>query len=269
MMKNSYEIIDVDETNKAGYCVCLEEWSDEIQEAGNHKACWYDKMKKKGLGIKMVKDTDGTISGLIQYIPAEYAPLTGKDFYYIYCVWVHGHKKGIGNRKGSGMGTELLEAAEADIRELGGTGAAAWGISMPFWMKASWYKKHGYKVVQKDGMRRLLWKPFKEGIEPPRWYENIKSPEISDNSRVKITSLMNGICPVMNLAHERAKAVAAEFEDSVDFQIVRTDEPGMLKEWGISDCLFINDKKIELGPPLSKDKIRKMIRRQMKKLWLN
>ena len=32
------------------YCVCLEDWSDEMKEAGNHKANWYSEMKDKGLG---------------------------------------------------------------------------------------------------------------------------------------------------------------------------------------------------------------------------
>ena len=29
-------------------------------------------------------------------------------------------------------------------------GIAAWGLSLPFWMKASWFKKHGFKKVDKN-----------------------------------------------------------------------------------------------------------------------
>ena len=117
----------MDDSNKADYCMCFEDWSDEIKEAGSHKACWYEKMKDKGLGVKIVKDVDAKLCGHIQYIPAAYAPLTGNDFYFIYCIWIHGHKKGLGDRRGAGMGTALLEAAEADIRARGASGAAAWG----------------------------------------------------------------------------------------------------------------------------------------------
>uniref|UniRef100_UPI00261F8F79 hypothetical protein n=1 Tax=Oceanispirochaeta sp. TaxID=2035350 RepID=UPI00261F8F79 len=99
-----YEVFDVEEDTKGLYCLCLEDWSDEMKEAGNRKSLWYDQMKNRGLGAKMIKGSDGVISGMIQYVPAEYAPLTGENFYFIYCVWVHGHKKGIGDKRGRGMG---------------------------------------------------------------------------------------------------------------------------------------------------------------------
>ena len=157
-----YEIVDVNSENSGQYCVCFEEWSDEMKEAGPHKSCWYEKMKERGLGVKMVKDEDGSLCGMIQYVPAEYAPLTGTDYYYIYCTWVHGHKKGLGNRQGRGMGTALLEAAERDIKSRGAKGVAAWGLSIPIWMKASWYRKHGYEIINKEGIKCLLWKSFSD-----------------------------------------------------------------------------------------------------------
>ena len=263
-MKNNYEIVDVDESSKSSYCMCFDDWSDDIKDAGDNKECWYEKMKDRGLGVKLVKDTDGTLCGHVQYVPAEYAPMTGTGYYFIYCVWVHGHKQGIGDRRGAGMGTALLKAAEEDIRSRGAAGVAAWGITMPFWMKASWYKKHGYRIVQKDGMRCLMWKPFTDDAVPPSWYKQEKDPEICSGKKLLVTSFVNGICPVMNLAYERAKEVCDEFADQVEFNEVRTDEPAVMKEWGISDMLFIGKKQVELGPPVSKQKIRKVIRKQLK-----
>ncbi len=265
-MFENYEIVEVDDSNKHTYCMCLEEWSDEIREAGDNKACWYEKMKDKGLGVKLVKDRDGTISGMIQYVPAGYAPLTGDGYYFIYCVWVHGHKQGIGDRRGSGMGTMLLEAAEQDMRSKGAKGAAAWGLSLPIWMKASWYKKHGYRTVQKDGIRHLLWKSFSEGSGPPQWLELKKRPEpLTESGKLRVTSVVNGICPVTNLAYERAKAVSAEFADSVEFNEIWTDDPSIMNEWGVSDLLIIGSRVIALGPPLPKEKIRKAVKKQLRK----
>ena len=50
------------------------------------------------------------------------------------------------------MGKALLRAAEEDARALGALGMAAWGISLPFWMKASWFRKHGYRKADRQGI---------------------------------------------------------------------------------------------------------------------
>ena len=64
--------------------------------------------------------------------------------------------------------TVLLAAAEDDARGLGAKGLAAWGLLPPIWMKARWFKKHGYRPVDRRGMRSLLWKPFTDDAVPPR-----------------------------------------------------------------------------------------------------
>ena len=53
------KITDLTEENKNLYFVCLEDWSDEMKEAGNHKECWYNKMKDKDLGVKLAEDDEG------------------------------------------------------------------------------------------------------------------------------------------------------------------------------------------------------------------
>lgn len=49
--------------------MCLEDWSDEMKEAGDHKELWYNKMKDKGLGVKIAVTEDDKVVGMIQYIP--------------------------------------------------------------------------------------------------------------------------------------------------------------------------------------------------------
>lgn len=53
------------------------------------------------------------------------------------------------------MGTALLSAAEKDARRLGARGMAAWGVWLPFWMKASWFKQHGYRKADRQGLAML------------------------------------------------------------------------------------------------------------------
>ncbi len=47
------QVIDLTEEHKSLYFACLEDWSEEITEAGNHKELWYGKMKDQGLQVKL------------------------------------------------------------------------------------------------------------------------------------------------------------------------------------------------------------------------
>ena len=47
------EIVDLTEKYHKAYFCCLEEWSDEMKEAGNHKELWYQKIKEMGLVVKI------------------------------------------------------------------------------------------------------------------------------------------------------------------------------------------------------------------------
>ncbi len=171
------EVVDLTEEHEDLYLCCLEDWSDEAREVGPRRRSWYDMKKEQGLRVKLAKDDRGVVGGMIQYMPAEGTWVSGKDLYFIMCIWVHGHKQGRGNLQGKGMGKALLRAAEEDARALGAKGMAAWGITMPFWMKASWFKRHGYRRVDKDGMAALMWKPFTPDAVPPRWMRERKRPQ--------------------------------------------------------------------------------------------
>jgi len=259
------KIVDLTEDYKKLYCLCLEDWSDEIKEAGDHKEKWYEKMKGNGLRVKLALDENNQVGGMIQYLPVEHSIIEGKELYFIACIWVHGHKQGRGNFQKKGMGKALLQAAEEEVKQLGAKGIAAWGLSLPFWMKASWFKKHGYKKADKDSIAILLWKPFTADAIAPKWIKQKKYPE-TVAGKVTVTAFINGWCPVQNLMYERAKRAAAEFGDKVVFQGINTFEKEVVVEWGLSDALFINKKQLRTGPPLSYDKIKKKIARQVKKL---
>ena len=82
--------------------MCLEDWSDEMKEAGDHKEHWYRKMKDKGLGVKIAVTEDDKVVGMIQYVPLEYSTAEGDNLYFINCIWVHGYKEGVGNFFGVG-----------------------------------------------------------------------------------------------------------------------------------------------------------------------
>lgn len=259
------KIRDMESFDLPSYCLCLEDWSDQIKEAGNHKEIWYGKMKDKGLRVKLAVDDKGVVGGMIQYLPIENSTAEGKDLYFVNCIWVHGYKQGRGNFQKAGMGQALLQAAEEDVRSLGAKGLAAWGLILPFWMKASWFKKHGYKKADRDGISLLVWKPFNRDALAPKWIKQKAKPQ-KKTGVVTVTSFINGWCPAQNLTHERAKRAAAEFGDKVVFEIIDTFDRNNFLKWGISDALFIDDKQVNTGPPPSYEKIRKIIASRVKKL---
>ena len=257
-------ILDLTEEHQSLYLHCLEEWSDEMKEAGDRKECWYCKSRQQGLRVKLAEDDSGVIGGMIQYLPIEHSLAEGEDLYFILCIWVHGHKQGPGNLQKRGMGKALLQAAEADVRDLGAKGIAAWGLWIPVWMKASWFKKHGYKKADRDGVRVLLWKPFTDDARPPRWIRQQKKP-VPIPGQVTVTAFSNGWCQAGNITMERAKRACNQFGDQVVFEMIDTSERTTFLEWGISDALFIDGKNVTNGPPLAYERIETLIERRARR----
>jgi GNAT superfamily N-acetyltransferase len=258
-------IVDLTDEYLDLFVVCLEDWSDEMKEAGAHKRCWYEHAKDKGLRVKLALDDAGTVGGMIQYGPIESSTAEGHDLYFVYCVWVHGYKEGRGDFQKRGMGKALLQAAEEDARALGAKGMAAWGLSIPAWMRASWFKKRGYKKADKQSVQVLLWKPFTGDAAPPKWIRRRKTAE-RVSGQVTVTSFVNGWCPAQNLVYERAKRAAAAFDERVVFDEIHTADRGTFLEWGISDALFIDGKEVRTGPPPSYEKVKRLIEKRLKKL---
>ncbi|NUM77455.1 GNAT family N-acetyltransferase [candidate division KSB1 bacterium] len=258
-------IIDLAHEHQPLYFACLEDWNEELKEAGNHKEVWYNHMQDKGLRVKLALDDEGHVGGMIQYVPIAHAFAEGTDLYFINCIWVHGHKKGRGNFQKRGMGKALLQAAEDDAKALGAKGITAWGISLPFWMKASWFKKQGYQKVDKDGMAVLLWKPFTDDAVPPKWIRQKQQPQTIPG-KVTVTAICNGWCPAQNIVFERARRAAAELGDKVVFRAIDTLPRETFLEWGIADALFIDGKQVRTGPPPSYEKIKRVIAKRAKRI---
>ena len=255
-------IEDLTPENEKLYCVCLEDWSEEMKEAGDHKEKWYCLMKHMGLRVKLAKDDSGNIGGMIQYIPIERSFAEGENLYFVNCIWVHGYKQGRGNFQKKGFGKALLTAAEEDVKGLGGRGIVVWGLMLPFWMKASWFKRQGYKAIDRQGIQVLLWKPFAAEVSPPKWIRRKKRPD-TKSDKVQVTAFLNGWCPAQNIVFERAKKAAGELQDKVIFQEYDTSDRTTFLEWGISDALFIDGKEVWTGPPPSYEKIKGMIEKKI------
>ncbi len=222
-------------------------------------------MRDRGLRVKLALGADDRPIGMIQYLPIEHSLAVGTDLYMILCIWVHGHKEGAGNRQGGGVGRALLAAAERDTRELGAKGIVAWGVLLPFWMKAGWFKKHGYRQADRIGTRALMWKPFTETAVPPRWIEQGPKPDRIEG-KVAVTAFVNGWCPASNIVYERARKAADALGDDVVFESFDTLEQSAMISCGQSDCVYLDGQTLQKGPPPSYDRIFKKMAKRVAKL---
>jgi len=259
-------VVDLAPEQEALYCSCLEDWSEEMREAGDHKARWLERMRGRGLRVKLALDDGGVVGGMIQYLPIELTDAVGRQLHMVLCVWVHGHRQGRGDFQGRGMGTALLEAAEADARALGSKGMAAWGLALPIWMRASWFRRRGYRKADRRGLATLLWKPFSSDAVAPRWLPRTGKTPATVPGKVVVTGCLNGWCPGQNLAFERARKAAALFGERVEFRTVDTFDRHAIEEWGQMDALFLDGKPIRTGPPPSQEKLVKLVARRVARL---
>jgi GNAT superfamily N-acetyltransferase len=235
-----------------------------MDEAGDHKARWYEQAREEGLRVKLAIDDEDRPLGMIQYVPIELSPAQGEGLYMVLCIWVHGYREGVGDAQGHGIGTALLTAAEDDAQALGAKGMAAWGLHLPVWMKASWFKKHGYCGVDRIGVRELVWKPFVTEAQPPRWVEE-QPVAIGGTGRVEVAAFKSGWCPAANLVYERARRAADELGPDVHFTTIDTSDRDTMIRCGRADQVVVNGRQLQRGAPPSYSAVRRKIARQLRR----
>jgi GNAT superfamily N-acetyltransferase len=260
------EIMDLAPGLEPLYCRCLANEGWPWQTGVARKEAWYRELAARGLSVKLARDENGTIGGMIQYAPTECSFTELKGAYFVYCIWIPDPKKGTSLR-GRGIGKALLAAAEADVRQRKGKGLAVWGMRLPFWMKASWFKKQGYRPVDRLGMAVLLWKPFTPDAEAPRWDRPRKLPELLPG-RVVVAAFTTGWCPVANTSLEYARQAASRFPGRVVYREYNTRDPAVLAEWGMTDTVLLDGKPLVKGPPLAYETIEKKIAARVKRLQI-
>lgn len=100
----------------------------------------------------------------IQYEPVETAwvPVIGKNYEYIYCLWV------AGSFKGKGIAKELLEYAIQDAKEKGMSGLCTLASKKkkPFLSEKRFFEHFGFEVVDEIADYQLLALQFDTNATP-------------------------------------------------------------------------------------------------------
>ena len=165
----------------------------------------------------------------IEYAPLEKAwvPITGDNFYYIYCLWVDG------KLKGKGYGRELMEYCIADAREKGKSGICMLGAKkQKNWLSnQAFAKKYGFETVDvTDNGYELLALSF-DG-QTPKFTENAKKEKILNQ---ELTIYYDMQCPYI---YEKIEDIRQYCEsDNIPVSFILVDSLQKAKEL---PCVFNN-----------------------------
>ena len=141
---NEYINLTLENIEKEHICCAI---GDPKHQVGvNNKKEWIKSKLKDGHVFRKL-NARGKI--FIEYEPIETAwiPISGKNYEYIYCLWV------AGRYKGKGIAKELLEYAINDSKEKGMSGICTLASKKkkPFVGEKQFFLHYGFKVVDEIG----------------------------------------------------------------------------------------------------------------------
>lgn len=190
------------------------------------KRQWLSDRLKEGHVFRKLNEK-GTV--FIEYAPLETAwvPVTGDNYFYLYCLWVNG------DYKGKGYGNSLMEYCINDAKEKGKSGICMLGAKkQKAWLSdQAFVKKYGFEVVDTtDNGYELLALSF-DGTTP-KFGQNVKKQEIG---REELTIYYDLQCPFILQNIEVIKQYC-EMHD-VSASLIQVDTLQKAKEL---PCVFNN-----------------------------
>lgn len=228
------DFINLTVDNLADEHLCCIIRSRKMHPGVEAKRQWLSERLKEGHIFRKLNDK-ATV--FIEYAPLETAwvPITGNNYYYIYCLWVSG------SAKGKGYGKELIEYCLADAKEKGKSGVCMLGAKkQKSWLSdQSFAKKYGFEVVDTtDGGYELLAVSF-DGTTP-KFALNAKKEAIENK---ELTIYYTAQCPYILQNTERIKQYCELNDIPVSLIPVDTlqkakELPCAFNNWGV----FYNGK---------------------------
>ena len=253
------QLLDLTPETEATFLHCLHDERPDDPRVTALRRQWVAEKSKRGFRGKVLRLESGEIAAMAQYLPIEESFIDGEKLMVILCLWVHGYDHHIGNRQGNGYGRFMLEQIEAEIRDTGVQGIVTWGMDFPYWNPVSFYEHMGYERVDQDGSSVLVWKPLTPDAQPPRWFQQQKSPQ-SDPARVTVDSFYNGWCMGSCGQCIAVRDAVAGIEENIRFREIDCNQREQLQEWGVSTGVYLDGEPFRPNePPFSGDDLRKEI----------
>lgn len=223
-MKNEYITITMENIEQEHLCCAI---SDKKHQSGvETKKEWLKKRIQEG-HVFYKKDVSGKV--FIEYAPVETAwvPVIGKNYLYIYCLWV------AGSYKGAGYGRFLLTHAieDAKKKKLEGLCVITSKKKKPYLAEKKFFLAHGFQVVDEIGEYELLALSF-VGNSYPQFTESARKMSIDSK---KLTVYYSPQCPfTINCAKEINEY---KEESGIDIDIICVDT---LEKAKAMPCMFTN-----------------------------
>ncbi|MFW9819359.1 MAG: GNAT family N-acetyltransferase [Candidatus Thorarchaeota archaeon] len=180
--------------------------------------------------------------GLVEFIPIEHAlePINGEKMLFIDCIWI------LPPFWHSGVATALIESLIEKAKPVGGVGVIAydgdsWFDTSIKYMSSSFFKKLGFKEVDRDGTRVLLYYDLGSSI-PPKFILP-KSKDITTTKKLNLDIFFNSQCP---WSKYMVNTVTSHLKNNpkININIINTDDKELIKLSGISRGVILNGKPI-------------------------
>ena len=180
------EYINLDLNNIEEEHICCAIGDPKHQEGVNKKKEWIKNKLKDGHVFRQL-NIRGKI--FIEYEPIETAwvPINGKNYEYIYCLWV------AGSFKGKGIARELLEYAinDAKIKKMSGICTVVSKKKKPFIGDKKFFEHFGFNIIDSIDDYELLAIQF-DDKGTPKFSDSARTMKIDDND---FTIYYSNECP--------------------------------------------------------------------------
>ena len=221
---NEYINLTVDNIDNEHICCAIGD--PKHQNGVDKKKEWIKSKLKDGHVFRKLNARGKTF---IEYEPVETAwvPITGKNYMYIYCLWV------AGSFKGKGIGKELLEYAINDAKNKNMNGICTL-VSLkkkPFIGDKKFFEHYGFKVIDTINDYELLALQFNSS-EIPKFTDSARNMKIDSED---FTIYYSNECPYVEYEVNELSDYAKE--NSIKLNFVKIDTLEKAKK---VPCVFNN-----------------------------
>ena len=246
---NEYINLTLENIEKEHICCAIGD--PKHQKGVDNKKEWIKNKLKDGHVFRKL-NARGKI--FIEYEPIETAwvPISGKNYEYIYCLWV------AGSFKGKGIGKELLEYAINDAKEkkMSGICTLVSKKKKPFIGDKKFFEHYGFKVIDTTLDYELLALKFDDN-ETPKFNDTARTMKIDNQN---FTIYYSPECPYVINCIDEIQEYAKE--NNILLNIVKIDTLEKAKK---VPCVFNNwanfkDGKFISNTLLNKNSFEKLVK---------